>query len=236
MNDFLKQFGGLIGAGVAAAACAGKVAVIAALSAVGLGAFLEHAYLYPVFVGFVALSLWMLFRSAEAHGSLAPFWLSLTGGVLGAIGLWLSVTGTVVFPGSWYLFVAAVLFLGGTFWDFANGRQAPVCAQAEIAETPAVPLGRRAVNGAALSIAAATAFYGMYKSVETFAPKAEAGEIPCWGINACKGQTACSTAFNGCPGRNDCRGRGFLHVSAKECAAHDGVPLEGSEADPKKKG
>jgi uncharacterized membrane protein len=241
MINQLKQFSGLIGAGIAAACCAGKVAVIAAVSAVGLGAIVEHAYLYPIFVGFVAFSLWMLYVSASAHGKLAPFWLSLAGGVFGSVALWLSVTGTVVFPGSWHLFVAAALFLGGSVWDFINGRRNPVCASplrglpkgSPEADVGRVALGKRAVNGAALSVAAAAAFYGMYKSVDTFAPKAQTGEIACWGVNQCKGTTACSTAYNGCNSRNDCRGRGWKFVEAKECAARGGMPLRGSPHDSK---
>ncbi|MGH8678883.1 MAG: BufA2 family periplasmic bufferin-type metallophore, partial [Burkholderiales bacterium] len=66
------------------------------------------------------------------------------------------------------------------------------------------------------------------------APKAGAGEIACWGINACKGQTACTTALNACTGQNACKGRGFLNVSKKDCDLRGGVPLAGSEGDPAK--
>jgi len=99
-------------------------------------------------------------------------------------------------------------------------------------EKKIIPTGRKVANGAAISIAAAAAFYGMYKSVETFAPKAEAAQIACFGVNACKGQTACATAWNACPGQNSCKGKGFLNAPAKECADKGGVPLKGSPADP----
>ena len=239
MKYQVNQFTGLIGAGIAAACCAGKVAIIAAVGAVGLGAIVEHAYLYPIFVGFVAFALWMLYLSARAHAYFPPFWLSLAGGVFGSVALWLSVTGTVTFPWSWHLFVAAALFLGGSTWDFIYGRRHPVCASPlrglskDDAAAEKATLGKRAVNGAALSIAAAAAFYGMYKSVDTFAPKAEAGEIACWGVNQCKGTTACSTAYNGCNKRNDCRGRGWNFVAGKECATRGGIPLRGSPHDSK---
>jgi hypothetical protein len=71
--------------------------------------------------------------------------------------------------------------------------------------------------------------------VDLVAPKAEAGNIACYGINTCKGQTQCATAFNGCPGQNACKGKGFRYASAKECAAQGGVPLKGSPADPARK-
>jgi hypothetical protein len=127
-------------------------------------------------------------------------------------------------------------------WDVVNGRRAAACAP-QVCEGPGTsPAGdtkkaefpTRAAKGAALSVAAAAAFYGLYKSVDTLAPDAEAGEIACWGINSCKGTTACTTAFNACNGQNACKGRGYLNVSEKECYARGGVPLEGSEADPEK--
>ena len=89
-----------------------------------------------------------------------------------------------------------------------------------------------AANGAALSVAAATAFYSMYKSVDVMRPAAQAGDIACWGINSCKGQTACSTALNACTGQNTCKGRGYLNVSAQQCKAKGGQPLAGSPGDP----
>lgn len=93
MKDLIKQFSGLIGAGIAAACCLGLSAVIAAVGAVGLGFLIRDAYLFPIFVGFIAFSLWLLHRSARGHADLAPFWLGLGGGVFGAIGLWLFCRG-----------------------------------------------------------------------------------------------------------------------------------------------
>lgn len=233
MKELIKQFSGLIGAGVAAACCLGISAVLAAVGAVGLGFLVHDAYLLPIFVGFVGLSLWLLYRSARGHGNLAPFWLAAAGGLAGAAGLWLLVTG--LYPINWSVYVGLGVLVAGSVWDFVNGRRAAACA-AEVCETPEakqpIDTQRRAVNGAALAVAAAGAFYGLYKSVEVFAPKAEAGSIACYGINACKGQTACSTAQNACTGQNACKGQGWLNASAKECAAQGGVPLKGSPADP----
>ena len=72
MQDFMKQFSGLVGAAVAAACCLGISAVIAAVGAVGLGFLIHDAYLFPIFVGFIALSLWLLYRSARGHGTSRP--------------------------------------------------------------------------------------------------------------------------------------------------------------------
>ena len=235
MKDLIKQFSSLIGAGVAAACCLGISAVLAAVGAVGLGFLVHDAYLFPIFVGFAGLSLWLLYRSARGHGALAPFWLSLAGGLFGAAGLWLLVTGT--YPLNWSVYTGLAVLVTGSIWDFINGRRAAAC-ETEVCEVPAekekVDPGRRAATGAALSVAAAAAFYGMYKSVAVFVPEAKAGDIACWGINACKGKTACTTAFNACTGQNTCKGKGFLRVPEKECYAKGGVPLEGSEGDPAK--
>lgn len=239
MLNWFKQLGGLLGAGIAAACCLGVPPVLAALGAAGLGFLIRDAYLFPIFVAFVALALWYLYRSARSHGSLAPFWVGVTGASVGAAALWLMVTGLFLQP--WAVYVGLGTFVAGSLWDLINARRRPACEPAR--DVPARPqtgaaaepdLGRRAVNGAAISVAAAAAFYGMYRSVEAFVPATEVGQIACWGINSCKGQTACTTAFNACSGQNECRGRGYLHVSEKECYSKGGVPLENSPGDPAK--
>jgi mercuric ion transport protein len=231
MKELFKQFGSLLGVGVAAACCLGVPLVLSTLGAVGLGFIIHDAYLLPLFVGFVALSLWTLHRSASRRARLGPFWLALAGGVAGSIGLWLLVTGK--YPHSWPLYAGLALLVSGSVWDVINGRRKAACETVCVPEPPKVPdFKRRAVNGAAIAAAAAAAFYGLYKSVDTAKPQGEAGDIACWGINSCKGTTACSTALNSCTGMNSCKGRGYLNVSAAECKAKGGRPLAGSEADP----
>ncbi len=231
MKSLIEQFVGLIGAGIAAACCLGIPAVLAALGAVGLGFLIHDAYLFPLFVGFASLSLWLLYRSAKRHGQLSPFWLSMSGAILGAAALWLLVTG--IFPQPWLIYVGFLGLVAGSVWDFVNSRRGsqafdlPAIAEATPASTE-----RRIMTGAALSSAAAGAFYAMYKSVDVLVPEAEADEIACWGINACKGTSACTTAFNSCTGQNECKGQGYIYASERECAVQGGVPLKGSEADP----
>ncbi len=236
MKNLLQQLSGIIGAAIAAACCLGIAAVLSAMGAAGLGFLIHDAYLFPLFVGFVALTLWVLSRSAHSRGKMAPFWLSLAGGLFGAGGLWLTVTG--LYPMPWSVYTGISVLVAGTVWDLVNARKA-VVGETEVSakpptETESVNLGRRTMTGAALSIAAAGVFYGMYKSVDAFVSKAEEGEIACWGINACKGTTACSTAFNACTSQNACKGRGYIYVPKKECYAKGGVPLKGSEGDPAK--
>lgn len=52
--------------------------------------------------------------------------------------------------------------------------------------------------------------------------KASAKAVPCYGINACKGQSDCKSAKHDCKGQNDCKGQGFKEVSAKACSAKGG--------------
>jgi hypothetical protein len=228
------QFAGIGGAIAASAACFGAPVLVSTASAVGASMLTEHATLYPIFVGAIALSLWQLYRSTRERGVLAPFFLGLAGGATATVFLWLMVTGIVPLPGI-ALYGALGVLVAGSLWEMA-GRFMEVCVtkirreMAHVRKT--VPIGRKITNGAAISIAAAAAFYSMYKSVETFAPKAEAAQIACFGINACKGQTQCATAFNACPGQNSCQGKGFLYTSATECTDKGGAPLKGSPADP----
>lgn len=228
------QFAGIGGAIAASAACFGAPVLVSAASAIGATALTSHATLYPIFVGAIALSLWQLYRSTRERGRLAPFFLGLSGGATAAVFLWLMVTGVVPLPGI-ALYGALGVLVAGSLWEM-TGRFMEVCVtkirREMTRDKKIVPIGRKVVNGAAISVTAAAAFYGMYKSVEAFAPKAEAAEIACFGINGCKGQTACATAWNACPGQNSCKGKGFLNVSAKDCADKGGVPLKDSPADP----
>ncbi len=235
MRGLIKQLAGLIGAGIAAACCLGISVVLSAVGAAGLGFLVHDPYLFPIFVAFVAFSLWTLYRSARSHRNLAPFWLSLAGGVISITGLWLLVTG--LYAASWAIYVGLAVLVAGSVWDVIPGRKPVACAcEAPPVKTEEPDLGKRVATGAALSVAAAAAFYGMYKSVAVFTREAKEGEIACWGINSCKGTTACTTAFNACTGQNDCKGRGYLNVPPKECRIRGGVPLKGSEADPAKSG
>ncbi len=228
------QLASLGGAIAASAACFGAPVLVSAASAIGATALTSHATLYPIFVGAIALSLWQLYRSTRSRGKLAPFLLGLAGGTTAAMFLWLMITGIVPLPGL-ALYGALGMLVAGSLWEMA-GRFMEVCVtkiRRELAREPRpISPGRRVVNGAALSIAAAAAFYGMYKSVEAFAPEAEATQIACFGINACKGQTVCATASNACRGLNSCQGKGYLHATRDECADKGGVPLSGSPADP----
>ncbi len=234
MKNLLGQLSSLFGAGIAAACCLGIAPVLALVGTLGLGFLARDAWLFPLFVSFAALSLWLLYRSTRTHGRRGPFRLGLPGGLVASTALWALVTGVLPLP--WLLYTGLGLLMAGSLWDLVNGWRTAACATEACAtpppgDGPADP-GRRLATGAALSAGAALAFYGMYKSVDAWVQTAGEAEIACWGVNQCKGTTACSTTFNACNGQNACRGKGFVFASERECALRGGVPLEGSEGDP----
>ncbi len=201
IKQMLKQFAGLFGAGIAAACCLGVPAILAAMSAVGLGFLINDAYLFPLFAGFVAMSLWFLFRSARGHGSLTPFWVGLAGGVVGTAGLWLLVTG--LYPMSLSVYAGLGVLVAGSVWDALIGRKAEACATESVGESEAasqeVDPARRLVTGTAVSTAVAAALYGSYKSVQAFssATQVAGATEPCFGI-AKAGMNDCASANHAC--------------------------------------
>lgn len=76
----------------------------------------------------------------------------------------------------------------------------------------------------ALVLATATLFSGGLASADDKAPKE--GVVKCSGVNACKGHSACNTATNACKGQNSCKGKGFVEITAKECAAKGGKEIK----------
>jgi len=50
--------------------------------------------------------------------------------------------------------------------------------------------------------------------------------VPCLGVNACKGQGACHTAKNECAGQNGCKGQGVKMMSIADCQAEGGTVQE----------
>jgi len=77
--------------------------------------------------------------------------------------------------------------------------------------------------GTTLATAAAALFIS--GAALTAAPTAaQADEVKCMGINACKGQGSCKTAQNDCKGMNSCKGHGWLPTaSADECESKGGT-------------
>ena len=44
----------------------------------------------------------------------------------------------------------------------------------------------------------------------------------CFGVNACKGKSACKTAQSDCKGHNACKGKGWVSMTDSECAEKGG--------------
>jgi uncharacterized membrane protein len=55
------------------------------------------------------------------------------------------------------------------------------------------------------------------------APSAEAAsKVKCYGVNSCKGQSACNTASSSCAGKNSCKGKGWLSLTKAQCKTQGG--------------
>jgi mercuric ion transport protein len=135
MNEKLIQYGGLFGAVVAAACCLGVTVVLSAVAAVGLGFLINDAFLLPMFIGFVALNVWTLYRSARKHAALSEeamlaFWIGGIGALVSTLGLGFTVTGILPVAVS-LVYIGLALFIAANVWDFMIGRNSPVCADDE---------------------------------------------------------------------------------------------------------
>lgn len=110
MNELAKQLGSMVGATFAGICCLGVGWALAALSAIGAGFLINDAVLIPLFLAFLGLSFWLLWRSARRHGNLRPLYLSGAGAAAALGGLFVS-------PAVVYAGLAAMV--GASFWDFA---------------------------------------------------------------------------------------------------------------------
>ncbi len=229
-NHLLGQFSGLLGSAFAAACCLGLPLILSAVGALGLGFIVQDAYLMPLFAAFVAFTLWQLYRSARSKANMQPFWLGLIAAVISIVAMWLTVTG--IHPLNWLIISSLVALVGASLWDIIAGRQSAQCAIDD--NSGLANPGRRKANGAALAIASAGVFYGLYASVDAMAPKAGKNDIKCWGANSCKGKSACGSALNSCTGQNSCKGKGWSFMPEKACYAKGGMKFEGSPGDPNK--
>ncbi len=43
-------------------------------------------------------------------------------------------------------------------------------------------------------------------------------KVKCEGVNSCKGHSECQTDQSACNGQNECAGKGWIKMSAEECA------------------
>jgi hypothetical protein len=77
--------------------------------------------------------------------------------------------------------------------------------------------GDLVVNKTTAIAAAAAALF--LSGAPALAAHHEEAKVKCEGVNACKGQGACSGAGHECGGQNGCKGQGFLELTQAECDA-----------------
>ncbi len=65
--------------------------------------------------------------------------------------------------------------------------------------------------------AAATAAAGMFAVIAAAPVAAQAANVKCEGVNACKGHSDCKSAGGSCKGLNACKGQGFKEMSKADC-------------------
>ncbi len=71
----------------------------------------------------------------------------------------------------------------------------------------------------AVLVAAAAAIFASGAAIQAVADHHEGGaKIKCEGVNSCKGHSECKTDHSACNGQNDCAGKGWIKLSAEECA------------------
>jgi uncharacterized membrane protein len=51
------------------------------------------------------------------------------------------------------------------------------------------------------------------------------GNVPCYGVNACKGTGDCGGKGYSCAGKNACKGQGFIKLSKDVCTRIQGGSL-----------
>jgi mercuric ion transport protein len=114
MKELAQQLASVIGAGLAAACCLGVTAALSVLTALGAGFLINDAFLIPLYVVLLALSVWLLYRSARAHGALAPFWIGIAGAAVALAGLWISPI---------LVYAGLLAIIAGNVTDFLRGRR-----------------------------------------------------------------------------------------------------------------
>ncbi len=78
------------------------------------------------------------------------------------------------------------------------------------------------ISGAAIAATAATMILSGCESTGSGSYSSQEAKVHCYGVNSCKGTTACATAGNACKGQNSCKGAGWLPMSQAECDAKGG--------------
>ena len=117
----LKETSGTVGSVLSGACCLGFAPLLAGLSAIGAGFLVRDAILIPLFVVFLAYTVWVLWASRKVHGLAGPFNL----GVGAAI---------VAFATLWFLaplsYAALAALIAANVWNIVAQRQCRALVQA----------------------------------------------------------------------------------------------------------
>jgi mercuric ion transport protein len=117
----LKEASGPVGSVLAGACCLGFAPLLAGLSAIGAGFVVNDAILIPLFVTFLAYSIWVLWASRKVHGRAGPFYLGASGAV-------------VAFAALWFLpalsYAALATLIAASVWNIIVQRQSRSVVQA----------------------------------------------------------------------------------------------------------
>jgi len=83
-------------------------------------------------------------------------------------------------------------------------------------------MGTKKLLSATLAAAAAISF----AVAPISSASAHTNDVKCYGVNSCKGKSACKTAKTSCKGQNSCKGQGVMMKSAKKCKKMGGTTEE----------
>lgn len=78
-------------------------------------------------------------------------------------------------------------------------------------------------------IAASVAGLMAVGTMAALASNAYAENVPCYGINACKGAGDCGGKGHACAGKNACKGTGVVNVPKEACTKIAGGSLTAAE-------
>lgn len=78
-------------------------------------------------------------------------------------------------------------------------------------------------------IAAAAAVAFVTAPLTSTLVQAHSHKVKCYGINKCKGKSACKTATSSCKGKNSCKGKGYVMKSPEKCKKLGGTTEESTE-------
>jgi len=51
-------------------------------------------------------------------------------------------------------------------------------------------------------------------------------QVSCFGINSCKGQSACKSVHNDCKGKNACKAQGKTVTTPEDCSSKGGTVMD----------